>query len=90
MRAVAIGTLYFSASTFRFFSSADRQQRVSDSTALWGHKWIVLPNAYYGDWEGALYKDYLDSHNYLSPPLLTKDTLREKQLSTYDYLGKGH
>ena len=37
-------------------SVADRFAEVDQAAALWGNKFIVLPNAMYGDWENAVYE----------------------------------
>jgi len=37
--------------------STTRRKRVDSLTAEWGNKYIVFPNAAYGDWEEALYKN---------------------------------
>jgi 5'-nucleotidase (lipoprotein e(P4) family) len=36
---------------------ADRFAEVEKAKDLWGNKFIVLPNAMYGDWENAIYRD---------------------------------
>jgi len=55
----------------------ERDKRVTDNAQLFGEKFIVLPNASYGDWEGALY-----NFNYnLSPA--QKDSAILRQLKTY-------
>lgn len=41
-----------------------RREKSRDHRDLWGTGWIVLPNAQYGSWEGALY-----DFNYGLPPL---------------------
>jgi 5'-nucleotidase (lipoprotein e(P4) family) len=52
----------------------------------WGRKYIVLPNAYYGDWEGGFYRDYQLAHHDSTPPDMdTKYKLREAQLKTYSF-----
>jgi 5'-nucleotidase (lipoprotein e(P4) family) len=38
-------------------SVADRFAEVEKARELYGNKFIVLPNAMYGDWENAIYKD---------------------------------
>lgn len=45
-------------------SVAARHQRSQAFRKYWGTRWIVLPNAQYGSWEGALY-----NFNYGLPPL---------------------
>ena len=34
----------------------ERNNHVLDNSAMFGTKFIVLPNAMYGDWDGAIYK----------------------------------
>ncbi len=36
---------------------ADRFAEVDQAKDLWGNKFIVLPNAMYGEWESAIYRD---------------------------------
>ena len=36
---------------------ADRFSEVDKAKDLWGNKFIVLPNAMYGEWESAIYRD---------------------------------
>lgn len=45
-------------------SLAARRQTSRSFQEYWGSRWIVLPNAQYGSWEGALY-----DFNYGLPPL---------------------
>jgi 5'-nucleotidase (lipoprotein e(P4) family) len=56
---------------------AERDQRTMDNAALFGQKFIVLPNASYGDWEGALY-----DFKY-TLPATQKDSTILRQLKTY-------
>lgn len=42
------------ASTFGETDSAQRAARVDEYAALWGSRWLMLPNPAYGSWEGAL------------------------------------
>ena len=44
------------ASIFERKSVADRFSEVDKTKDLWGSKFIVLPNAMYGDWESAIYE----------------------------------
>ena len=55
----------------------ERDKRVIDNAQLFGDKFIVLPNASYGDWEGALY-----DFKYDLPPG-QKDSAILRQLKTY-------
>jgi 5'-nucleotidase (lipoprotein e(P4) family) len=56
---------------------AERDARVTNNAQLFGDRFIVLPNAAYGDWEGALYNfnDNLGTSQ--------KDSIIKKQLKTY-------
>jgi 5'-nucleotidase (lipoprotein e(P4) family) len=55
----------------------ERNARTLDNAALFGDRFIVLPNAMYGDWEAALY-----NYSYqLSDS--QKDSVIKKQLKTY-------
>lgn len=51
----------------------------------WGSKYIVFPNAYYGDWEGSLYNGYKKTHPIATLTLLKKYELREDTLKTFDF-----
>lgn len=44
------------AQVFERKSVADRFTEVEKAKELWGNKFIVLPNAMYGDWENAIYE----------------------------------
>ena len=51
-------------------------------SAEWGTRYIVFPNATYGDWEGALYKAYIkEQHKY--PGLAARDSIRKSLLKAY-------
>ena len=45
------------ANVFESKTIADRFTEVEKAKALWGNKFIVLPNAMYGEWESAIYRD---------------------------------
>jgi 5'-nucleotidase (lipoprotein e(P4) family) len=63
-------------------SSIDRQKAVLRLNAQWGNKYIVFPNAYYGDWEAAIY-------NNATYTLPQKQEFREKSLDTLNaYMDK--
>ena len=55
----------------------DRDLEVKKQAAQFGSKFIVLPNAMYGDWEGALYGFKYDL------PASQKDSIIKSQLKTY-------
>lgn len=44
------------SNVFERKSVADRFAETDNARALWGSKFIVLPNAMYGDWESAIYE----------------------------------
>lgn len=44
------------SNVFERKSVADRFTEVEKAKELWGNKFIVLPNAMYGDWESAIYE----------------------------------
>jgi 5'-nucleotidase (lipoprotein e(P4) family) len=54
-----------------------RDAAVTNNAALFGNRFIVLPNATYGDWEGALY-----NFDYRLTPA-QKDSVIKLQLRTY-------
>jgi 5'-nucleotidase (lipoprotein e(P4) family) len=57
--------------------SNERNQAAKDNASLFGDRFIVLPNAIYGDWEPALY-------NYdRALPEAKKDSIIKQQLRTY-------
>jgi len=45
------------SNVFEQKSVADRFAEVEKARDLWGNKFIVLPNAMYGEWESAIYRD---------------------------------
>lgn len=55
----------------------ERNARATDNAALFGDRFIVLPNSIYGDWEPAMY-----NYNYQLSPA-QKDSSIKQQLSTY-------
>ncbi len=54
-------------------SVGERKRRADAYEKFWGTRWIVLPNAQYGSWEGALFE-----YDYSLSPL---ETLRQKHRS---------
>ena len=54
-----------------------RNEVTMNNASSFGERFIVLPNATYGDWEGALY----DFNHSLSPA--QKDSIIKRQLTTY-------
>lgn len=57
-------------------TEGERRTRVDDLIAYWGDRYIVLPNAIYGDWEAAMYK-------YAYPSLADEWTIRRDSLHGY-------
>jgi 5'-nucleotidase (lipoprotein e(P4) family) len=57
-------------------TEGERRHRVDSLADYFGDKYIVFPNAIYGDWEGALY-------NYHYPPLDTVMQIRKDSLHGY-------
>lgn len=64
-------------SVFDKKEQADRDHQTSNNAAMFGSKYIVLPNVMYGDWEGALYR----YQHQLKPE--TKDSIIIGQLKKY-------
>ncbi len=44
------------SNVFEKKSIADRFAETEKAKDLWGNKFIVIPNAMYGEWEGAIYE----------------------------------
>jgi 5'-nucleotidase (lipoprotein e(P4) family) len=65
------------SSIFDKQTTSTRGQLVTDNAAVFGNRFIVLPNVMYGDWEGALF----DYRYGLQPA--QKDSIIEAQLKTY-------
>lgn len=64
------------------------QKRIREVDSLrnrWGSRYIVFPNAVYGDWEQALYDDYLSRHPGAQLNQKLKDSLRRSLLRTFKY-----
>jgi 5'-nucleotidase (lipoprotein e(P4) family) len=66
-------------SVFSKKSIADRFAETDKIKDTWGKKFIVLPNAMYGEWEGAVYEGNWDS----SPA--EKDKMRKGRLMRWEY-----
>ena len=66
------------AALFEGQSISDRKTDVDKTAAEWGEKYIVLPNAIYGEWENALY----DYKHGLS--IGQKDSLRRLKLQSFE------
>ncbi len=65
------------AAVFDKKTEAERAEAVTNLSGLFGRKFIVFPNANYGDWEGALYKY---KYNYTPAQ---KDSVIRAALKTY-------
>ena len=57
-------------------TTAERLHKTDSMRNEWGGKYIVLPNAIYGDWENALYTDYNNAHPGAHLSMQTKDSIR--------------
>lgn len=67
------------------FDDADETKRnatTNDIQKIWGDKYIVIPNATYGDWENALYADYKKKTGK-SPDMDNKYLIRRNALINY-------
>ena len=62
------------AEVFEKKNCADRKAETDQQKTEWGKKFIVLPNATYGEWENALY----DYERNLTPA--QKDAKRKQKL----------
>jgi 5'-nucleotidase (lipoprotein e(P4) family) len=61
---------------------AARRQVTDRLSARWGQRYIVFPNAVYGDWESALYKGYIKEHHGY-PSLQARDSIRAGMLEAF-------
>ena len=60
------------------------RQRAADSLrSIWGNRYIVIPNATYGDWENVLYADYRKRHPSGAIPVDTMYSIRVSSLKSY-------
>lgn len=66
------------AALFEARSISDRKADVDKNAAEWGEKFVVLPNAIYGEWENALY-DYRHGLN-----IEQKDSMRRMKLKSFE------
>ena len=66
-------------SVFAKKSVIDRLTEVDKIKEMWGHKFIVLPNPTYGEWEGSIYQG-----NWGASPA-EKDKMRKDHLERWDY-----
>lgn len=65
------------AAVYEHLPVQERKHAVDEAAALWGEKFVVFPNAIYGDWENALY-EYKHGLN-----ITQKDSLRISRLESY-------
>jgi 5'-nucleotidase (lipoprotein e(P4) family) len=64
-------------------SSEQRRDAVTSMQGIWGGRYIILPNAIYGDWDKALYAAYQYKFGY--PGLLTKEQqIRDSTLQGFE------
>ncbi len=64
-------------------STATRNDEVYRLREKWGRRYIVFPNAVYGDWENALYHDFEKIHQTPYPTLQQRDSIRLSNLHGY-------
>jgi 5'-nucleotidase (lipoprotein e(P4) family) len=62
-------------------TGGERARRVDSLAGLWGMRYIVFPNAIYGDWESSL-------NGYSHPPADTVMRIRRDSLLGYDRAGR--
>ena len=60
-----------------------RMNQVNKLKKQWGERYIVFPNAIYGDWENAFYYNFISSHHGSLPNLDQKDSIRLSNLQGY-------
>jgi len=66
-----------------YLTSEQRQRKVDSIKNKWGYKYIVFPNAIYGDWESALYDKFRAEHKGNAPGAIAqKITIRQWGLKT--------
>jgi 5'-nucleotidase (lipoprotein e(P4) family) len=65
-----------------YLSSEQRSHKVDSMKSVWGGKYIVFPNAIYGDWESTFYQKYADNHDHKSPYIAQKKAIRKCLLRT--------
>ena len=66
----------------KYLPGDQRRDRVDGFDGLWGTKYIVLPNAVYGDWENSFYQKYINENNGKLPGTKEKQAIREELLIT--------
>jgi 5'-nucleotidase (lipoprotein e(P4) family) len=68
---------------FDKLSTGERKKETDSLRPMWGDRYIVFPNAVYGDWENALYYDYQREHNGERLSQVVKDSIRLSLLHSY-------
>jgi len=63
-------------------NSEQRLHKVDSLKSTWGVKYIVFPNAIYGDWESAFYSKYLIDHKGANLTQEQKNKIRKKLLNS--------
>ncbi len=61
----------------KYLPSDIRRHKVDSIKYMWGDKYIVFPNAIYGDWESTFYQKYKDNHNNQAPSMKLKRYIRK-------------
>ena len=70
------------------FDGQPREVRAKEVDRLrdsWGERYIVFPNAIYGDWESVLYRGFKGSSS-----MAQRDSMRRLQLDSMEINPKGH
>jgi 5'-nucleotidase (lipoprotein e(P4) family) len=68
---------------FDKLSTSERRKQTDSLKTQWGDRYIVFPNAVYGDWENALYYDYQREHAGERLSQVLKDSIRLSLLHGY-------
>jgi 5'-nucleotidase (lipoprotein e(P4) family) len=63
--------------------TGERRKQTDSLKDMWGDRYIVFPNAVYGDWENSLYFDYQKMHPGTVLSLAVKDSIRVSSLHGY-------
>jgi 5'-nucleotidase (lipoprotein e(P4) family) len=72
----------FDKSADGYQNSEQRLRKVDSLKSTWGVKYIVFPNAIYGDWESAFYSKYLIDHKGANLTQEQKNKIRKKLLNS--------
>jgi 5'-nucleotidase (lipoprotein e(P4) family) len=69
----------------KYLPDTTRWNIVKNMKYMWGTKYIVFPNAYYGDWESTFYQAYKDANPDSVLTIQKKYEIRENLLKTYNF-----